>query len=1549
MTKSDTNPLFGKYVPNYIVNGRAGIDLNTLITSGKCSIINIFPEDFADRDEDTAPNSEYNRRAGIGKSVLLKLSVEEFHQWRKQSGDKSYRVQDMEDIPVIDFSSTNFNTRSGILINIIKALLTLDSDLEKYFKQHKAGAWNNISTRFPEITGGKRYNNSDEDDPSHVAALLFEELTQDLFKQYFEEKESGKLFLFFDSFDEQYVGSSEVALFRWLVNILFPWLAGVMKISLVIAGRERLEMSKDDKFKTEVARLIKRVELHRFEENQVKEYFDRYFYSKNPDESKEPHPQLPDKKDAVWKKITDLTDGKPIFIDFFCDLAKKDKDFKAGNQNLTQLLDRMVAGAGAEAPLKAQQKTFKTYLINRLHLRDPRKDKLDEKDRDIYFRAEVIRILSVARHGLTPEQYQQVRDEGFANEKKTEEVRHYFENTFTATFGKKGKRSEGLPYVKNRGHVRLLHDEIMELLQQYHWNEVDPERKEYNKRLSQITQLYEEKLLLADDETRYSRLLEYIEYRFSFHGRKEETDAINRYLYEFSLYLDSFPDLCSRINAKARYYYTLKRSDFDKRREKDPPEPPPANTLNFDNDFPLLAKIPMRTVEYLLTERTSSDWSEILKQHLGELRKYMDLLSLSSEQKEALEARILSSEGEMLLWKNDWKKGEAKIQEAKKLFYLTGDSHAQDWCVHLLGFELQRRADFTRALKRHQTTIDSAIVSLSNLCDEPETKRGHEDYYSNHYRLRRLVKVLSRAGSNTAVNHRYRGRVVDGIKALQSFRIMAKITGGREELRLSINQKQLDALQWKILNFDFEDKQASHFQDALLLRRLTFAKLIYELRQVGREDRYYRMTNQEFDMKESMSRMNETLLPVMTALKGLQREFAPVAPPLYPKLKKVEITQPYEEVSNVILANRENAELYYQFGGRVVLSAKYSPDGQQSYFDVARIAYENALTVAQESGFEFLVMQALESSCRLHYLTGNTIELEKNIQAFDKKRKELEEKGYTPYYDLLSKYWLTRADQALQILDGQHLDSNGKPTAINAYVEMLLYAVQHNQFLYHLVLEIFASRLKVIFSRMYDSDIMFFKRAILSAVQTSELIQKDKRFMNYIGWLLQAVTLHSNLEHVEEEVLIDIKKGIRRLMQRGEFIKAATINELLIEHYEKHYKREDQTAQLAYRLYQQVYIYQGAHKHSRVKELLHRMNALIEMNKSILKPNHPVFITHDIARAIHLYRTADIWNLEQFLLGELECLRANTQNNKTTPAFFEEPQNLLENTIEKMSEYLKNLRKPDQKLLAEALLRLGELYVLSGEKERTFLQRFEPKLTPVKKLLRQEDVKKAGERSLVDGKLSPAIYTFNIAYLYARLIGDTHRDADALQSIANALYFAGTSRGKDGKERIVKKIKSKVIQKCKDERQEGSCRYPVVAARMHLVEGDVCFSELFDVSCQDDGSIKAKVREEVADPRKTKAMLHRMMWSYLSALSLLSDPNKVYQNFHFDNMLLEINRRILLIPDRTMIKMLREGLSAAWDIFRELQTRTESLKSIETELALHEVSLKVKEILLSSS
>ena len=104
------------------------------------------------------------------------------------------------------------------------------------------------------------------------------------------------------------------------------------------------------------------------------------------------------------------------------------------------------------------------------------------------------------------------------------------------------------------------------------------------------------------------------------------------------------------------------------------------------------------------------------------------------------------------------------------------------------------------------------------------------------------------------------------------------------------------------------------------------------------------------------------------------------------------------------------------------------------------------------------------------------------------------------------------------------------------------------------------------------------------------------------------------------------------------------------------------------------------------------------------------------------------------------------------------------------------------------------------------------------------------------------------AYL-ARTVKDNHREADALQSVINALYFQGFVVPKDNQEGLVvpknhqkgsvniekeenaisfllnfgEYIREKLIGKGEDQK----FHFPIVASKSMLVEGDLYFSWLF--------------------------------------------------------------------------------------------------------------------------
>ena len=82
-----------------------------------------------------------------------------------------------------------------------------------------------------------------------------------------------------------------------------------------------------------------------------------------------------------------------------------------------------------------------------------------------------------------------------------------------------------------------------------------------------------------------------------------------------------------------------------------------------------------------------------------------------------------------------------------------------------------------------------------------------------------------------------------------------------------------------------------------------------------------------------------------------------------------------------------------------------------------------------------------------------------------------------------------------------------------------------------------------------------------------------------------------------------------------------------------------------------------------------------------------------------------------------------------------------------------------------------------------------------------------------------------------------------------------------------------------------------------------------------------------------------MLWCYLKGLDLLTEPVKIYENYHFNNMIYEINRRIRLIRERELVQMLFEDLKPIWDAFPRLENKKETIDSFEFSIRVHELAL----------
>ena len=76
----------------------------------------------------------------------------------------------------------------------------------------------------------------------------------------------------------------------------------------------------------------------------------------------------------------------------------------------------------------------------------------------------------------------------------------------------------------------------------------------------------------------------------------------------------------------------------------------------------------------------------------------------------------------------------------------------------------------------------------------------------------------------------------------------------------------------------------------------------------------------------------------------------------------------------------------------------------------------------------------------------------------------------------------------------------------------------------------------------------------------------------------------------------------------------------------------------------------------------------------------------------------------------------------------------------------------------------------------------------------------------------------------------------------------------------------------------------------------------------------------------------------------MADAEKPYESYHFNNMLLELNRRILSIKKKRYIRYLLEDLKPIWDSFPNLTSKQHVWDSLTFSLRVHEVAVASNDI-----
>ncbi len=448
------------------------------------------------------------------------------------------------------------------------------------------------------------------------------------------------------------------------------------------------------------------------------------------------------------------------------------------------------------------------------------------------------------------------------------------------------------------------------------------------------------------------------------------------------------------------------------------------------------------------------------------------------------------------------------------------------------------------------------------------------------------------------------------------------------------------------------------------------------------------------------------------------------------------------------------------------------------------------------------------------------------------------------------------------------------------------------------------------------------------------------------------------LKDANNPVIHGIRKKMAIMMQKGEFIQAGCINDCLLSPLKKIYDctpksdwqliSQEEKESLPLRYFQKFYVNQWYNRRSKAEETLQEISEYIK-NENVVSIENPMTIIYSIASATLKYREPNIWNFEKFLLEEMQQLQ--NQRNKSDEEREREQcaEEKYMRVLRVLIDHESILSRQMKRILAATLFRLGELLLIKGEGTVSDWQKFLEGLN--KKLQVSKNVEQL-LRNHIDISKSAPLYVLNIAYWYACNINDAHIMLDSLQCIAAAHYYNGeTVQSEKLRANVLNTLHEGKIRKLLTDDKRRLPKFPFISAKMDLIEGNIHFSQLFELKKDQKSSAFFAQLRDIHRPItiETRAILHRMIWAYLSALNVLSNPGKPYETFHFENMLLEINRRVQLIRDHEIIQNLQTGLEGVWGLFENLEPLKGILYSIKQELSIHEASLLAIEVLSNPS
>jgi tetratricopeptide (TPR) repeat protein len=915
-----------------------------------------------------------------------------------------------------------------------------------------------------------------------------------------------------------------------------------------------------------------------------------------------------------------------------------------------------------------------------------------------------------------------------------------------------------------------------------------------------------------------------------------------------------------------------------------------------------------REAENCCVKYIASDISK-LNVNLREVQYYIDsdkknigkALSIIEQVNKTLEGTLLY--GQFTLWEciaEFWRdKFDTAIELMKKASRIFINYDEQEELIYLadnwIGYTYYRKADFVQAEYWMKISLEGLIELLSKELKDNKRRKLHQ-------------RVQYSLG-NLAMLYRYTGKFIEASRYAETAHAIVKsLPRNKKEILRSLNTlSHVLAIAGRTVDARCYLEEAEgiykEIPDRLLGGRLysTFCQLSYGTMEFANLLECYRAEELHRAVENSHgSHAGDYIEYAEKAIQLLEQE------PVF---------------------HKELADAYFSLGELyMMMPAKHSAVQEKGdKWELAEQAFEKALKFAKKSQFQYRVVDTLESLVTLYYFQSQTkgISLEQNKECAENQMKyqnEIEKDWkINQYPNLAGRYELTQGDihfdKALEQLKAEYPKAekgvDDLLKAFNHYIQSAACKKKFNINRYYLMLRVIYNRLDKLvelahplkFSRLesldYEQEEEIREEPLISpnVLKLLENEWKDKeddfrRMFHYAHLLGKKKISKDDLEKLEKEQK-DHKKA-------GAYWQAVLVNKCLIElHWTQAHlsndieEKEEHLEQVVLHLnrHSRQYRLMGDSFHAkRSYERAEKVTARKITSNLRLKKGLEGY-TEIVKGEYFLQRVEFATLLESLVAGELEAGRKKFEEQFS---YTEEKTKEKVSALEKASECFKNGRMQLEQALQD-------------ENQSLSKQEYENKLS--------EAYFMTSDIFILREQFSDALNCLEKCMKTCPANEDDCRLDDAKQSYLSVFYFSsGTCGSLERKEKYEQELEEKI--------QAKECSRPWVAARFRITQGDMLFSECYEIDKPviSDSSHTFKKKKETIE----RMDLVRMFRKYIEACNYKAG----YNELSFEAGLRVLRRRIEMIPDSESLDILRDIFRHLWQDADHLREKKEELDSI---------------------